>query len=101
MMNSLLILADLSALSNQEINQIRNSKVNKENLSAIIMIDLTLERDDKKPIKPIKSHGCSVCKSTFSLKGNANHHEKTVHFGEKWKCKICGKICCNKQTIIA
>jgi hypothetical protein len=42
---------------------------------------------------------CNICGKKYTSVGNLNAHKNTAHFGQKWRCKICGRICQTKRAV--
>jgi len=42
---------------------------------------------------------CDICGKRYTSVGNLNAHKNSAHYGQKWRCKICGRICQTKRAV--
>jgi len=43
---------------------------------------------------------CDLCGKKLSSASNLKVHKNTLHFGQRWRCRICGRTCTSKESVV-
>jgi len=57
--------------------------------------------EEVSPIESGHKPTCHICGKVFASNSSLKVHKNILHFGKRWKCKICGRVCTKKQNVQA